>query len=139
MLSQEKESNNIYNTAGNKHMAVHKQAQQVAVISLLMVYQYKNIMQNPVYKYINTNQQYKNREVIQSHNFSLVVNLFILLYICNKLSNLTVYLSAFFMIIDGKEYIVQMEGQIFHCAMDITMNFIGGKWKTVVLWYLTEG
>ena len=23
--------------------------------------------------------------------------------------------------------------------MDITMNYIGGKWKTVVLWYLIEG
>jgi len=43
------------------------------------------------------------------------------------------------MIIEGKEYIVRMEGQTFHCAMDITMNFIGGKWKTVVLWYLIEG
>ena len=40
------------------------------------------------------------------------------------------------MIIEGKEYIVKMEGQTFHCAMDITMNYIGGKWKTVVLWYL---
>jgi len=43
------------------------------------------------------------------------------------------------MIIEGKEYIVRMEGQTFHCAMDITMNYIGGKWKTVVLWYLIEG
>lgn len=24
----------------------------------------------------------------------------------------------------------------YHCAMDITMDYIGGKWKTVVLWYL---
>ncbi len=22
--------------------------------------------------------------------------------------------------------------------MDVTMNFIGGKWKTIVLWYLRE-
>jgi len=43
------------------------------------------------------------------------------------------------MVIEGKEYIVRMEGQTFHCAMDITMNYIGGKWKTVVLWYLIEG
>jgi len=47
--------------------------------------------------------------------------------------------KAHFMIIDGKEYVVQMDGQIFHCAMDITMNFIGGKWKTIVLWYLIDG
>ncbi|MER2999089.1 helix-turn-helix domain-containing protein [Pontibacter populi] len=24
----------------------------------------------------------------------------------------------------------------YHCAMDVTMDYIGGKWKTVVLWYL---
>ncbi len=40
------------------------------------------------------------------------------------------------MIIKGKEYVVKMHGNIYHCAMDITMDYIGGKWKTVVLWYL---
>ena len=40
------------------------------------------------------------------------------------------------MIINGKEYIYKLEGETYHCAMDVTMNFIGGKWKTVVLWYL---
>lgn len=40
------------------------------------------------------------------------------------------------MIIGGKEYIYKIDGNIYHCAMDVTMNFIGGKWKTVVLWYL---
>lgn len=38
--------------------------------------------------------------------------------------------------IEDKEYIIQLNDQTFHCAMDVTMNFIGGKWKTVVLWYL---
>lgn len=43
------------------------------------------------------------------------------------------------MIIKGKEYLVKMnDGNIYHCAMDVTMNFIGGKWKTVVLWYLKD-
>jgi DNA-binding HxlR family transcriptional regulator len=42
------------------------------------------------------------------------------------------------MIINGKEMIVQMEGKEYHCALDITMDFIGGKWKTVVLWYLRK-
>ncbi|GAA4298784.1 helix-turn-helix domain-containing protein [Nibribacter koreensis] len=32
--------------------------------------------------------------------------------------------------------VFQMEEKQFHCAMDVTMHFIGGKWKTVVLWYL---
>jgi len=40
------------------------------------------------------------------------------------------------MIIKGKEYVINIDGEIFHCAMDTTMKFIGGKWKTVVLWYL---
>ena len=40
------------------------------------------------------------------------------------------------MIINGKEYTYNINGNKYHCAMDITMNFIGGKWKTVVLWYL---
>lgn len=40
------------------------------------------------------------------------------------------------MIIDNKEFLFRIKGEDFHCAMDITMHFIGGKWKTVVLWYL---
>ena len=42
------------------------------------------------------------------------------------------------MIIDGKEMVYRLRGDEFHCAMDVTMNFIGGKWKTVVLWYLRK-
>ena len=38
--------------------------------------------------------------------------------------------------INNKEVIVEINGQKFHCAMDVTMNYFGGKWKTVVLWYL---
>jgi DNA-binding HxlR family transcriptional regulator len=40
------------------------------------------------------------------------------------------------MIINGEEKVVSVRGTKFHCAMDITMHYIGGKWKTVVLWYL---
>jgi DNA-binding HxlR family transcriptional regulator len=42
------------------------------------------------------------------------------------------------MIHKGKQYIVKMNGKNYHCAMDITMDYIGGKWKTVVLWYLID-
>ncbi|MGL4632508.1 MAG: winged helix-turn-helix transcriptional regulator [Leadbetterella sp.] len=38
--------------------------------------------------------------------------------------------------IKDKEIMVEIEGHLFHCAMDVSMNYIGGKWKTVVLWYL---
>ena len=42
------------------------------------------------------------------------------------------------MLINGKEMMYRLRGEEFHCAMDVTMNFIGGKWKTVVLWYLRK-
>ena len=38
--------------------------------------------------------------------------------------------------IQEKEVLIELNGTRYHCAMDITMSFIGGKWKTVVLWYL---
>lgn len=40
--------------------------------------------------------------------------------------------------IKGREYIYKIGDRDFHCAMDITMHYIGGKWKTVVLWYLRK-
>ncbi len=40
--------------------------------------------------------------------------------------------------IDGEEYIIELRGKSYHCALDVTMDFIGGKWKTVVLWYLRK-
>jgi len=32
-----------------------------------------------------------------------------------------------------------MHNEDFHCALDVTMRFIGGKWKAVVIWYLRNG
>lgn len=43
------------------------------------------------------------------------------------------------MVIDGKIYKYRMLNQDFHCALDVTMHYIGGKWKTVVIWYLRSG
>lgn len=42
------------------------------------------------------------------------------------------------MIINGKEVEIKMHGRTFHCALDVTMGYVGGKWKSVVLWYLHE-
>lgn len=42
------------------------------------------------------------------------------------------------MVIDNKEKVFMLEGEEYHCAMDVTMDYIGGKWKTVVLWYLRK-
>ena len=43
------------------------------------------------------------------------------------------------MIINGKSYVVQIGNRTFHCAVDIALGYVGGKWKTVVLFYLMEG
>src|SRR5215212_9400866 len=40
------------------------------------------------------------------------------------------------MVINGKNVAYKLHGKLYHCAMDITMDYIGGKWKSVVLWYL---
>lgn len=40
------------------------------------------------------------------------------------------------MIINGEEKAIHLRGRVYHCALDVTMSFIGGKWKAVVLWYL---
>jgi len=43
------------------------------------------------------------------------------------------------MIIKGKNVAYSLQGKTYHCAMDITMDYVGGKWKSVVLWYLKNG
>lgn len=40
------------------------------------------------------------------------------------------------MLIDGKEHRIYLQDRAFHCALDVTMAYIGGKWKAVILWYL---
>ncbi len=40
------------------------------------------------------------------------------------------------MIIDGKPTAIELDGALFHCALDVTMRYLGGKWKAVILWYL---
>ena len=40
------------------------------------------------------------------------------------------------MVVEGIERQITLRGNTYHCALDVTMDFIGGKWKTVVLWYL---
>ena len=42
------------------------------------------------------------------------------------------------MFIEGVEYEFHLGEKRYHCALDITMDYIGGKWKTVVLWYLRK-
>ena len=42
------------------------------------------------------------------------------------------------MIIKNKEMVFTLYGEEYHCALDVTMDYIAGKWKTVVLWYLRK-
>jgi DNA-binding HxlR family transcriptional regulator len=43
------------------------------------------------------------------------------------------------MVINNKQFVFEIKNREFHCAMDVTMHYIGGKWKTVILWYLKNG
>ena len=43
------------------------------------------------------------------------------------------------MILDEKHKAYQIEDKIYHCGTSITMHYIGGKWKCIVLWYLRNG
>lgn len=40
--------------------------------------------------------------------------------------------------IDDQIYKFVIAGRDYHCALDVTASFIGGKWKAVVLWYLRK-
>jgi DNA-binding HxlR family transcriptional regulator len=42
------------------------------------------------------------------------------------------------MIINEKEYLISLNDKTYHCALDVTMDYVGGKWKMVVLWYLKK-
>ena len=42
------------------------------------------------------------------------------------------------MIYKGKNIAARTNGRSYHCALDITMYFLGGKWKAVVLWYIRD-
>jgi DNA-binding HxlR family transcriptional regulator len=43
------------------------------------------------------------------------------------------------MILNGKLLTVRLKEKNFHCALDVTMAYVGGKWKAVLLWYLRPG
>ena len=44
-----------------------------------------------------------------------------------------------FMIVDGKQKVYQVKENFFHCGTNATLHFIGGKWKSVIIWYLRNG
>lgn len=42
------------------------------------------------------------------------------------------------MLINDQDIRIKLQGREYHCALDISMHYVGGKWKTVVLWYLRK-
>lgn len=43
------------------------------------------------------------------------------------------------MIVDGKQMAYMVNDELFHCGTNVTLHFIGGKWKSIILWYLRKG
>lgn len=43
------------------------------------------------------------------------------------------------MIVDGKQQAYRLNGQLFHCGTNVTLHYIGGKWKSIIIWYLRNG
>lgn len=43
------------------------------------------------------------------------------------------------MILDNEKKVYQVGDAIFHCGTAVGFYFIGGKWKSIILWYLRRG
>jgi DNA-binding HxlR family transcriptional regulator len=43
------------------------------------------------------------------------------------------------MVIDGKEKVYEIDDAIFHCGVAVCYRYIGGKWKSIIIWNLREG
>jgi DNA-binding HxlR family transcriptional regulator len=41
--------------------------------------------------------------------------------------------------IDGSEYLIELNDQLYQDPLAVTMAIIGGKWKVLLLWDLKEG
>lgn len=43
------------------------------------------------------------------------------------------------MILDKEEKVYVIDQEVFHCGTAVGFRFIGGKWKSIILWYLRGG
>ncbi|MEM6724361.1 MAG: helix-turn-helix domain-containing protein [Bacteroidota bacterium] len=43
------------------------------------------------------------------------------------------------MIVDNKQQAFLVDEQLFHCGTSIGLRYLGGKWKSIILWYLRHG
>ena len=43
------------------------------------------------------------------------------------------------MITEGQEQVYQINDKIFHCGTAVYFHLVGGKWKSIIIWYLRNG
>lgn len=43
------------------------------------------------------------------------------------------------MILDNEKKVYRIDDEIFHCGTAVGFRFIGGKWKSIIIWYLRGG
>ncbi|WP_420385985.1 winged helix-turn-helix transcriptional regulator [Roseivirga sp.] len=43
------------------------------------------------------------------------------------------------MILDKEHRAYEVDGEVFHCGTAVGFRFIGGKWKSIIIWYLRNG
>lgn len=43
------------------------------------------------------------------------------------------------MIIDGNQKVYKVDEKIFHCGTAVYFHLVGGKWKSIIIWYLRHG
>ena len=43
------------------------------------------------------------------------------------------------MIVDGKHKVYRIDGDDFHCGVAVCYRYIGGKWKSIIIWNLRKG
>ncbi len=43
------------------------------------------------------------------------------------------------MIVDGIQKVYKVDERIFHCGTAVYSHYVGGKWKSIIIWYLRHG
>ncbi len=43
------------------------------------------------------------------------------------------------MIVEGIQKLYKVDEKIFHCGTAVYFHFAGGKWKSIIIWYLRHG
>lgn len=43
------------------------------------------------------------------------------------------------MIVGGEQKVYKVDDKIFHCGTAVYFHLVGGKWKSIIIWYLRHG